>query len=268
MTPIVDFHTHAFPDQLAARAVPALAEKGNVRPRLNGTTGDLLNSMDLAGIERSVICSIATRPEQFDSIVAWSATIRSVRLIPLPSVHPDDPLVHDRIRIIREEGFKGIKLHPYYQDFFLDEPRMMRIYESVNRHDLLLVMHTGFDIAFPRIRRADPQKIIAVTRRFPDLKLITTHLGGWDDWDEVRRKLIGRPIYMDLSFSLHYLPPSAARRLLLDHPADHLLFGSDSPWEDQARALQLLRNLALEKSIEEKILWKNAHRLLKACRQR
>jgi len=63
MSGIIDFHTHAFPDELAARAIPFLEEEGNVKAWLDGTAADLLRSMDRAGIERSVICSIATRPQ-------------------------------------------------------------------------------------------------------------------------------------------------------------------------------------------------------------
>lgn len=263
MTAIIDFHTHAFPDRLAAKAVPALAREGDVRAWLNGTVTDLLASMDRAGIEKSVICSIATRPEQFEPILAWSAEIRSERLVPLPSIHPDDPLLHEHVGIIREEGFKGLKLHPYYQDFFLDESRMMKFYETVCRHDLLLVMHTGFDIAFPRIRRADPEKVRRVLGLLPELKLITTHLGGWDDWREVENNLIGEPIYMELSFSLDYLGPEAARRMILAHPAQYVLFGTDSPWKDQRETIDLLRGLGLGEETEKRILAGNARILLR-----
>ncbi|MFP4564308.1 MAG: amidohydrolase, partial [Spirochaetia bacterium] len=57
---IVDFHTHAFPDELAARAVPALEAEADIEAVLDGTVTSLLESMDRAGIERSVVASIAT----------------------------------------------------------------------------------------------------------------------------------------------------------------------------------------------------------------
>lgn len=34
----------------------------------------------------------------------------------------------------------------------------------------LLLMRTGYDIAFPRIRRADPQRILWVKDHFPGLR--------------------------------------------------------------------------------------------------
>jgi hypothetical protein len=201
--------------------------------------------MDRTGIETSVVCCIATKPQQFESILRWCTEIRSDRLIPFPSVHPADPACLDRIRRIRAEGFRGLKLHPFYQDFFADEERMLRFYEEAVRQDLLLVMHTGYDVAFPRIRRADPEKLLGIAETFPDLKLVTTHLGAWQQWDEVRRYLLGRPIYMEMSFALEELDPAQARQMILEHPDGYLFFGTDSPWTDQAATLALLENLHL-----------------------
>ena len=262
MTPIIDFHTHAFPDAVAAGAVPSLEKAGNVQAQTDGTITGLLGSMDRAGIEKSVICSIATRVEQFQAILDWSTTIRSERLIPLPSIHPDDPELAEHIRKIREAGFAGIKLHPYYQNFFLAEDRLNTLYANVIEHDLFVVVHSGFDIAYPRIRRTDPNQVVRLLQKFPDLKLITTHLGGWEDWDEVRRLLIGRKIYMEISFSLSFLSPERAREMITAHPPEYILFGTDSPWADQKDYLQQLRNLDLEDTLLEKILWKNAKAFL------
>lgn len=260
---IIDFHTHAFPDALAPRAMKALLEEApGIRAYLDGTVGDLLRSMDRSGIEKSVICCIATRPEQFDPILRWCGQVRSDRLIPFPSVHPADPAALDRVRRIAAEGFVGVKMHPYYQDFVADEERMPAIYREVTRHDLLLVMHTGYDIAFPRIRRADPQRIVKITEQFPGLKFVTTHMGAWEQWDEVREQFLGREIYMEISFALEELGPERAREMLLGHPADFVLFGTDSPWTDQAHTLALLENLRLPQEKMERILAGNSLRLL------
>jgi len=261
---IIDFHAHAFPDALAPRAMKALLEEApGIKAYLDGTIADLLRSMDQTGIERSVICCIATRPEQFEPILRWCVEICSERLIPFPSVHPADPACVDGIRRIRAEGFAGVKLHPYYQDFFADEDRMLRLYEEAARQGLLLVMHTGFDIAFPRIRRADPQRMLRIQDMFPDLKLITTHLGAWQQWDEVREFLLGREIYMELSFALDDLGPERAREMIMGHPDGYVLFGTDSPWTDQARTLALLEELQLPSNRLQAILSGNAARLLR-----
>ncbi|MBM4024682.1 MAG: amidohydrolase [Planctomycetes bacterium] len=260
---IIDFHTHAFPDALAPRAMQTLLDEApGIRAYLDGTIADLLRSMDRTGIEKSVICCIATRPQQFEPILRWCTEVRSERLILFPSVHPADPACAERIRRIRAEGFAGLKLHPFYQDFFANEDRMSRLYEETIRQDLLLVMHTGYDIAFPRLRRADPEMLLGIAETFPDLKLVTTHLGAWQQWDEVRRHLLGRKIYMEISFALEDLGPARAREMILGHPDDYLLFGTDSPWTDQAGTLALLENLRLPQKKLRQILAENARRLL------
>ena len=262
MDSIIDFHTHAFPDALAARAVPALANEGNTRAYLSGRIDDLLASMNRAGITSSILCSIATRPEQFRAILDWSIGLRSSRLIPLASVHPQDKKSASHLKEVSEQGFIGIKMHPYYQDFFIDDRALDPIYSTLSELGLLLVMHTGFDIAFPRIRRSDPEKIRTLLDRFPDLRLITTHLGAWGDWDEVQRLLIGRPLFMEISFALDYLDRQTARKILLAHPEEYLLFGTDSPWEDQTAAVEKLQKLQLGERLENLILRENGAHLL------
>lgn len=258
----IDFHTHIFPDQLAARSIPFLEQQGSVKAHLDGTLSALLKSMDRAKIAQSVICSIATRPAQFDSILAWSKEIKSERIIPLPSVHPEDPELVEHIGQIGAAGFAGIKLHPYYQQFAIDEKRLFAVYEKLAAERLLVVMHTGHDIAFPESDIASPARIARVLEEFPDLLLITTHCGAWKQWEEVSRFLLGRPVYMDISFSLALMGKERARAFLESHDEDYLLFGSDSPWEDQATAISQVRELGLDRRLEEKILGGNARRLL------
>ncbi len=260
---IIDFHTHAFPDALATRAMKALLQEApGIQAYLDGTLGSLLGSMDRAGIDRSVVCCIATKIEQFDPIFGWCRQIRSDRVIPFPSVHPADPKRIERIDRIADEGFLGVKLHPFYQDFYAAEDSMAEYYQRVSERGLLLVVHTGFDIAFPRQRRADPRTMREIGERFPELKLVVTHLGAWQQWDEVRQYLLGRPVYMEISMAMEDLGPAISRQMLMAHPAEYLLFGTDSPWTDQATTLAQLRALDLAEPRLSRMLYRNAHELL------
>lgn len=269
MKGIIDFHTHAFPDSLAERAVQVLLEEGqkkyDVNAYLDGKISSLISSMDTNGIEKSIICSIATKPSQFDPIFRWSKQISSDRLIPFPSLHPESPEAVEQVRQIKQEGFKGVKFHPYYQDFSIDEKRLFPVYEELQKQGLIVVMHTGFDLAFERSRKCDPKRILFVMDAFPDLKLVTTHLGAWEDWDEVEKHLSGRKIYMEISFSLDCMPKETARRIIMNHPKDHILFGTDSPWADQGQAVSLLKGLELGQEMESLILRENALKLLNSC---
>lgn len=259
---IIDFHTHAFPDELAERAMKTLEEEGGIRAHLDGKVSSLLDSMDRYGVEKSIVCSIATKPSQFDPIIKWCKKIRSDRIIPFPSFHPDDPEYIERIVQVKGEGFKGIKFHPYYQDFNLDDERLFPIYEKLSEKNLIVVVHTGFDFAFPRIKKADPSKIANVKEKFPDIKLVTTHLGSWEQWAEVEEHLMGKPLYMEISFSLEFLKKERARDIITNHPGEYILFGTDSPWTEQGKTLSLLRELQLGQEMERLILRDNAVNLL------
>lgn len=260
---IIDAHTHAFPDRVAEKAIPALEAEAIIKARLDGKVGSLLASMDRAGIEASVLASIATKPEQFIPILGWSKSIRSNRLIPFPSVHPDDPEAVEHIGQIAAEDFRGVKLHPYYQGFSIDDKKMFALYEALCESELVLLLHTGFDIAFPHDRIADPEKIVKIIGLFPDLKLITSHLGAWKDWDESERMLLGKPVYMDISASFNFMPAEQAANFMLRHPREFLLFGSDSPWEDQSKLLEDVYKLNLPEERLEALLFGNARRLLR-----
>ncbi len=139
---------------------------------------------------------------------------------------------------------------------------MMSVYAKALELDLMVVVHTGYDIAFEYDRRGDCQKILNVLETLPELKLITTHLGAWKLWDEAGAMLIGKPIYMEILFGLDELEPAKARDTIMRHPADYILFGTDSPWTDQTQTLNLLRKLNLPQERLEKILHINAEKLL------
>jgi len=259
----IDFHAHAFPDELAPRAMKKLlSEAPGANAFLDGTITALTESMERNGISRSVICCIATTPEQFIPIFDWCKKTQANKVIMFPSIHPADTKWKERIAQIKEAGFKGIKMHPYYQDYRIDEDRMLPIYEELERNDLMVTAHTGYDIAFARDDRADCRRILKVTELFPRLKFVATHLGAWQQWEEVEQSLAGKHIYMELSWSLEYLAPEQARRIILAHPADCVLFGTDSPWTDQGKTLSLLKNLKLPQELERKILRDNAMALL------
>jgi predicted TIM-barrel fold metal-dependent hydrolase len=265
MQGIIDFHAHAFPDHVAESAIPYLEEEGDVNAMHDGRIASLLNLMDRDGVEQSVICCIATRPSQFESIISWSKHIRSERIIPFPSFHPTDPDALEHISQIKKEGFKGIKMHPYYQNFFLDDEKLFPAYEKISEQGLILVMHTGFDIAFPRIRRCDPKQILNVVTHFPELKMVTTHLGAWEQWAEVEEMLAGRKIYMDISYTLDQIDPQTARRIILKHPKEYILFGTDSPWSGAQETYKHLQALDLGNEREELILRKNGLALLESA---
>ena len=83
---LIDFHTHAFPDFLAQRALDSLSKDIASAPLTDGTVAGLLSSMDAWGVDRAVICNIAARPGQTENVNAFAVeTARAYpdRLFPL-----------------------------------------------------------------------------------------------------------------------------------------------------------------------------------------
>jgi len=259
----IDTHTHAFPDALAGRAIAALEAECPWRAVAGGTIAELLGSMDAAGVDKAVVCPIATKPDQVEGILNWCRQIRSERIIPFPSVHPQTPGAGRWVRRIAEAGFAGLKLHPMYQDFAADEQRMDPIYRAAAEEGLLVTVHCGRDIAYPPDDdRAAPERFARLIERFAGLRLLCTHLGGWRMWDQVEEHLIGKEVYLETSFSLGELGAERASGMIRRHGVEKVFFGTDWPWAGQAEELGRLGRLALTKAEVRAILSDNVLRLL------
>ena len=61
---LIDFHTHAFPEAIACRAISKLAhDAGGLDPQTDGTVTSLKQQMAADGVDISVVHSIATNPK-------------------------------------------------------------------------------------------------------------------------------------------------------------------------------------------------------------
>ena len=260
--PVIDMHTHAFPDDLAQRAIASLEASANWKAVADGTISSLVESMDAAGVDISVVCPIATSARQTKGVFKWCKAIRGERIEPFPSVHPDTPEAGKWVHKIAKANFVGIKLHPMYQDFFPDEPRMDEIYAAATECGLTVALHCGFDISYPADARARPDRVAQVVRRHPAMQLICTHLGGWKDWDQARRHLVGSDVYLETSFSLERLGAAESAKIIRDHGVERVLFGTDWPWVAQDHEIALVKALGLDEKETGQILWSNASRLL------
>lgn len=260
--PAIDIHTHAFPDDVAARAIPALEAEAHWNAVADGTVGALIESMDAADIDVSCVCPIATKPDQVKGILTWCREIRSDRIDPLLSIHPATPKRAKWIARFAKEGFAGVKLHPMYQGFTVDDESLAGLYEAVGEHGLFVLFHSGYDIAFPGDDRASPERMARVLDRHPNVTFILSHTGAWKDWDEFERVLIGRNVYIETSFTTLHLPPERVAHLIRRHGIDRVLFGTDWPWADQAEERDRIAALGLSKAELSALYWGNAARLL------
>lgn len=262
----IDMHVHAFPDALAGRAIEHLEAACPWEAVDDGTVGGLLRSMDAAGVDISAVFTIATKPGQAEGIFDWCRAIRSPRIVPLPSVHPAAPDAVRWLERIGAAGFVGVKLHPMYQEFAIDEPRMAPIYAACRDAGLIIAFHSGRDIGYPpEDDRASAERLARLLDRMGDLRVISSHMGGWRRWDEAERYVLGREgLWLDTSFSLEDMGRDRAARMIRSHGPGRVLFGTDWPWRDQADSLAFLHSLGLSEEDERAVRGENARRLLGA----
>ena len=258
---VIDVHTHAFPDAVAAAAIAALEEEAGVVARYDGTVGGLLGAMDRTGIAVSVIQPVATRPGQVERINDWAASIASERIVPFGAMHPDLKDPSGEVARMSSLGIRGFKMHPEYQDFRPDEERLLPILEAAMEHDMVVLFHCGLDIAVPTLN-GDPAAFARMLDRTPGLEAILAHMGGFGLWDDVRRHLVGRDVWLDTSYTLGHLPEDEFVGILRAHGADRVLFGSDGPWTDAGEERALLEASGLTADELRCVLVENAGRLL------
>ena len=262
-TPILDIHTHVYPDKIALKAVGATGDFYGVGYRQDGRVSTLLACMEDAGIDISCIHSVATTPKQVASIngfLAQTAQESAGRLIGLGTLHPDSPDQAADVKHLAGLGLLGVKLHPEIQGFAVDDPRSLRICELCEENGLILLLHTGDR----RYDCSNPNRLIPVLKQFPGLKVIGAHLGGWSIYEDAVAQLAGIPnLWFDCSSTFYWCDPQIAARLIRQLGVDRVMFGSDYPmWTPKA---ELATFLALDFTEEEreKILYHNALQLFK-----
>ena len=265
----IDFHTHCFPDALAPRAMESLQKIFSVfsyiSPYTDGTAGDAKQLLQRAGIDRAVVCNIATNAHQEHKVNDFARTLAKADdfFIPIGSIHPDSQNQEAELDRLLEAGIKGIKIHPDYVGVFLDDARFDRIFSLLEEKGMFCVLHTGLDPISPDYAHATPQMLAEVIERHPRLKLIAAHMGGYALAQEVIEHLLGRNIYFDTSLcSLRHGERDALIHILKNHPADRLLFATDTPWSDPTEEIAFLESAGLERDRLEGIYYKNALQLL------
>lgn len=260
---VIDFHTHAFPDVIAPRAMEKLSfVSGGLIPYTDGTAEGLRAQMKENGVDFSVVLSIATNPRQQHAVNDFAAALNGREgLVAFGSVHPDAPDAIEELERIADMGLRGVKLHPDYQGFAVDDERMVPIYKKISLLGLITVFHAGVDYGFPPPYGATPEKMARALRYF-DSPVVAAHLGGVGCYTDVLRYLCGENLYFDTAFTFSMLPKYYAEKIIEAHGTDNILFGTDCPWHTAALERRLIETLSLSDEDKEKIYSGNAKRLL------
>lgn len=260
---IIDFHTHCFPDKIAGKAIDSLSKAAALIPQTDGTANGLLNSMKENKVDVSVVLSIATTPHQMESVNNFAAELnKTPRLIGFGSVHPEAENALEELERIAGLGLKGVKFHPEYQNFDVDDINMRPIYKKISQLGLITVFHAGVDYGFAAPYKCMPDAMARALKWF-DSPVIAAHWGGIMCHEEVIKHLCGLPIYFDVSFGYGTVALPMIKKIVEKHGTDKLLFGSDSPWHRPTDDMRVLDALDLDENEINKICCSNAVNLLK-----
>jgi len=260
---IIDVHTHAWTDALAAKALPALLASagGGLTAHYDGTVAGLLAEMDRTGVDVSVVQPVATKPSQVVAINDWAASVGTERIIPFGAMHPDTEDPGGEISRMASLGLKGFKMHPEHQDFEPHDRRLDPIWRAAIDHGMVVLFHAGADVIHPSVR-GTAQSFARLMDAWPGLRTILAHLGGFRQWQQVAEHIQGRDVWLDTAYTLGHLPDDEFVELVRAHGTGRVLFGSDGPWTDAAAEIAHLGSLGFSEDELADILGRNAEQML------
>ncbi len=277
---IIDFHTHTFPDAMAAKTVEFLKSKSGTDPFSDGTVKGLSEKAKKAGVKLSIVLPVITNPASASKINRFAAkqnqSVKETGVFSFGGMHPEVSDYKAAINEIDELGLKGFKIHPAYQHTPLNDIKYKRIIGYAEEKGLIVISHGGLDIGVDG-SWCSPEMAAELIADVKPERFVLAHMGGWEQWQDVKTYLCGKNVYFDTSFcavDFAYRKdfPAAKQKPVLSekefteivklHGADKILFGTDSPWGDEQTQVDFINGLNLSPAEKSAIFYDNAKTLL------
>lgn len=263
MQKVINAHCHIYPEKIASKAVMGIRNFYDLDMSLNGKIDGLINDGNKVGVVHYLIHSVATTPKQVKSInefISDEVNKHPDLFTGFGTLHPDSDDIQRDFDYLIELGLKGVKLHPDFQQFALNEERAFKLGEVIDAGEVPVLIHCG-DF---RYNYSNPEQLIPFLDKFPDMTVIGAHFAGWSMWEDATSQLAGRKnLYVDLSSSLYALSPETAKELIHAYGADRVLWGTDYPmWESESE-MEYFNKIDLTEKEKSMILYENAFKLLK-----
>ena len=258
---IIDSHTHIYPDKIAEKAKEYLQQSFK-RTMIDLPTKDnLFKYMEKAGVSKSVVASVASRPEQVLPINNWLFSNKDERIIPFAAMHPFFEDYKEELKRIKDNA-RGIKIQSEFQLFYVDDEKAFPMYEELEKLGIPVLFHCGVELTSIGEVRSSPDRMLKVLEKFPGLKVIGAHMGGFLMWDEVLEKLAGKNIYFDTSDSIRFMKRETLKLYFEKHGYDKIFHASDFPLENPKNEVDFIRSLDISEEDKEKIFSGNIKKLL------
>ena len=262
---VIDFHTHIFPDKIAEKTIIHLANLCGSQPFANGTEQGLINQIEKANIDLAIALPVLTNPNQFESVNKFAKEIndKNGKILSFAGIHPDCQDIPQKMEYIKNMGFLGVKIHPQYQNTYIDSFGYEQILNCAKQLDLIVVTHAGVDDGFKNDKvLCPPQGVLSLQKKVNHNKFVLAHYGANRMWEEAFDALCGGNFYFDTSYILGDILKDLFLKMLTKHGADKILFATDCPWRDISLEIERLKNIVTDSENLNKILYKNAKKLL------
>lgn len=291
--PITDSHAHVFPSEEVGRF---WQESVGLTVRLAGTSAQLVDSMDEAGVARAVILLFHRSAERFQILLGdglsepdaratigdeirsynqWGCELAGTypRLMPFVGANPQflsGPEMTSHIAEMARIGAVGVKIIPNSMRLYGNDPSLMPLFSLCSELGLPILSQSGVGTGLRPGRDADPygrpRYYADVLRRFPKLRLILAHLGSGFESDVVDLIAAFPNVWTDTSSRLVGLGRNATGGAMVvqlrKFGINRVLFGSNFPLADQVESVKTLRELPLTDGERRQIAFENFDALM------
>lgn len=258
---IIDAHTHIYPEKIAQKVKLFLQESFNKKMADLPVISNLFKHMDAASISKSVVAAVASRPEQVVAINNWLFSIKDERIIPFASMHPNFENFKEEIKRIKDNAF-GIKIQSEFQKFYIDEESAFPMYEEIQKQGIAVLFHCGIELSSPGETRSCPARMLRVLEKFPGMKVIGAHMGGYLMWDKALEVLAGTHIRFDTSDSVREMKKELLDAYFKKHGFDKIFYASDFPLALPEKETDFIKTLDIADENKEKIFSGNIKNFL------
>ena len=211
----------------------ARVRPGSMAPKADADT----LYMEMEKVEKAIIFALgyadSAGVDSPDSLTAEAVAKYPDTFVGFTYVDPRRPDCMDRLEhAVEDLKLKGAKFGPIYNGVALADPRLVPVYEYLQKHNLPLTMHMGTTYArnapidMGRALHVEP-----VALKYPDLTMVLAHMGHpwYDDAIVVARKQPN--VFLEVS-ALFYRPWQYYNMLISAQEykvTDKIYFGSDFP---------------------------------------
>ncbi len=260
---IIDAHAHIYPEKIAEKATVAIGNFYDIEMEMSaGTVDRLIEDGKSAGVTGYLVHSVATTAHQVHAINEFIRREMDAHseFIGFMTLHQDmtEEEVINEVKWAKEKGFKGVKLHPDFQKFYIDEPVAEKFYRAVGENFPIL-FHTGDN----RFEYSKPHRLANMAKKYPSVTFIAAHFGGYRCWDEVEVYKGLKNVYFDTCSSLAFISTEKAKSIIDMLGAERFFFATDFPMWDASKELERFNKIPLDENEREMILSGNVKKLLK-----